>query len=98
MKYKDDPALELDKLIGRAFQALDPFAILNQDGAKIEFSRSIWDFDSKNSSNSSSSSAAAAEDLSTAAAEIKMLDDRKSTVSDNDQQEIIPGLKLNLGW
>ena len=98
MKYKDDPALELDKLIGRAFQALDPFAILNQDGAKIEFSRSIWDFDSKNSSNSSSSSAAAAEDLSTAAAEIKMLDDRKSTVSDNDQQEIIPGLKLNFGW
>ena len=98
MKYKDDPALELDKLIGRAFQALDPFAILNQDGAKIEFSRSIWDFDSKNSSNSSSSSAAAAEDLSIAAAEIKMLDDRKSTVSDNDQQEIIPGLKLNLGW
>lgn len=98
MKYKDNPALELDKLIGRAFQALDPFAILNQDGAKIEFSRSIWDFDSKNSSNSSSSSAAAAEDLSTAAAEIKMLDDRKSTVSDNDQQEIIPGLKLNLGW
>ena len=98
MKYKDDPALELDKLIGRAFQALDPFAILNQDGAKIEFSRSIWDFDSKNSSNSSSSSAAGAEDLSTAAAEIKMLDDRKSTVSDNDQQEIIPGLKLNLGW
>ena len=98
MKYKDDPALELDKLIGRAFQALDPFAILNQDGAKIEFSRSIWDFDSKNSSNSISSSAAAAEDLSTAAAEIKMLDDRKSTVSDNDQQEIIPGLKLNLGW
>ena len=97
MKYKDNPALELDKLIGRAFQALDPFAILNQDGAKIEFSRSIWDFDSKNSSNSSSS-AAAAEDLSTAAAEIKMLDDRKSTVSDNDQQEIIPGLKLNLGW
>ena len=98
MKYKDDPAFELDKLIGRAFQALDPFAILNQDGAKIEFSRSIWDFDSKNSSNSSSSSAAGAEDLSTAAAEIKMLDDRKSTVSDNDQQEIIPGLKLNLGW